>query len=221
MIPKPKPKGEENVDSWLMSYADMITLLMCFFIIFVSVSEPKKDKLSEIADGMAGKFGSVEYETPLMGAIRSLRTVIEEKRLYKDVAIQARSNGLLLELSTRKFFKDGGAELDEATVPELDTLLEAMKQSDLTNYNIVIESHTDDVPPKSGLYRTNWELSSVRAAKLANFMAGENFLPSHLRAVGYGDTRPEVPNLDAEGNPIVKNRDRNQRIVIRLEQRVE
>ena len=57
MIPPPRKQyQEENVDSWLMSYADMITLLLGFFVIFVSVSEPKKEKLNAIKEGVAGQF---------------------------------------------------------------------------------------------------------------------------------------------------------------------
>ena len=61
MIPPKKYIQEDNVDSWLMSYADMITLLLCFFVIFVSASEPKKEKLSAVTEGMLGKFGSGLY----------------------------------------------------------------------------------------------------------------------------------------------------------------
>ena len=53
MIPIRRQHTEENIDSWLMSYADMITLLLCFFVIYASASEPKKDKMSAVAEGMA------------------------------------------------------------------------------------------------------------------------------------------------------------------------
>src|SRR5688500_2916756 len=115
MIPKRKHKPhEENVDAWLMSYADMITLLLCFFIIFISVSEPKKDKINQIAEGMVGKFGAVNYETPLMGAVRALQTAVETHRLYKDVAIESRSSDLNVELATHRFFRNGGADIDDS-----------------------------------------------------------------------------------------------------------
>src|SRR5476649_2361412 len=99
MIPRRhKPNDEGNVDAWLMSYADMITLLLCFFIIFVSVSEPKKDKIAAIAEGMAKQFGSVDLSTPLDGTFRSLQAVIEVHKLLKDAAIEKSESAIAMEL---------------------------------------------------------------------------------------------------------------------------
>ena len=158
MIPKRPVKHEENVDSWLMSYADMITLLLCFFIIFVSVSEPKKDKITQIAEGLSGKFGAVDYQTPFLGAVRSLQSAIEKEKLYKDVVVSSSSSSLSMELATARFFKAGGADIDEAALPTLNELIEALKKSDIKNFSVAIESHTDDTPPQSGMYKNNWEL---------------------------------------------------------------
>jgi chemotaxis protein MotB len=65
MLPPRKIQPEENTDSWLMSYADMITLLMSFFVIFVSVSEPRKERITMLSSGMGGKFGTVDVNTLL------------------------------------------------------------------------------------------------------------------------------------------------------------
>lgn len=218
MIPKRKVNQEENIDSWLMSYADMITLLLCFFIIFVSVSEPKKDKITEIADNMSGKFGSVNYKTPFQGAARALQTAVETNQLYRDVAVDAKASSISMELATARFFKAGGADIDEDTLPILAQLVDALKQSTLTDYTLSIESHTDDTPPQSGIYHNNWELSAVRAARIASYFAQHGFVAQNIRAVGYGDSRPKVPNFDAKGKPIDANRARNQRVTIKMEQ---
>ncbi len=218
MIPKRATKHEENVDSWLMSYADMITLLLCFFIIFVSVSEPKEDKITEIANGMAGKFGAVEYTTPFTSAARSLQSTVEKRSLQRDVAVTGTTTGLGIELGTQRFFDGGGADIAPQMLPVLAEMLASLKEVDLATYSITVESHTDDTPPQSGLYKNNWELSSVRAAKLADYFIQQGFPANRLKAVGYGDSRPKVPNLDARGNHIEENRQRNQRVTITLEQ---
>lgn len=216
MVPKPKQKHEENIDSWLMSYADMITLLLCFFIIFVSVSEPKKDKITEIAEGMSGKFGAVQFETTFMSAARAVQTAVEKHELYRDVAIQNKATGLDVELATHRFFTQGGADIDPSAITVLSELLHALKDTTITDYQIIIESHTDDTPPQSGLYKTNWELSAVRAAKIVDEMVKQGFPADHIQAIGYGDARPKVPNLDAEGDPIENNRAINQRLIIKM-----
>lgn len=217
MIPKRQTKHEENVDSWLMSYADLITLLLCFFIIFVSVSEPKKDKISEIAEGMSGKFGSVQYSTPFAAAMQSAQSAIEKYRLYRDIAVVGGSRSLSIELATLRFFKNGGADFDDAMQPIMLDLVESLKKIELQNYTITIESHTDDSQPHSGLYNNNWDLSSIRAAKMAAYFIKNGIAPNKIKAVSYADSQPKVPNLDDKGEPIPQNRLINQRITIRIE----
>lgn len=217
MIPKRPVKHEENVDAWLMSYADMITLLLCFFIIFVSVSEPKRDKITAIAEGMSGKFGAVTHQSPFAGAVQHLQASVEKNKLYKDIAVESTSGSLSLEIATRRFFKGSGADIDESTLPMLQELVDILKQGVLSQYAISVESHTDDTPPQSGLYKSNWELSAVRAAKLAEYLAKQGLAADRIKAVGFGSARPKVPNMDAKGNPIEANRARNQRVTVKLE----
>src|SRR5690349_14346373 len=112
MIPR-KPHQEDNIDSWLMSYADMITLLLCFFVIFCSVSEPKKEKLNAITEGMMGKFGSVDMATPFQGVYRSLQAIVENHQMLRDIAIEKGEKTLTMELSSLAFYKDKSADFDE------------------------------------------------------------------------------------------------------------
>lgn len=217
MIPKRTVKREENVDAWLMSYADMITLLLCFFIIFVSVSEPKRDKLTEIADGMVGKFGAVNYNSPFRGAMHTLQSTVEKNKLYRDIAVEGTTSSLSVELATHRFFKGNTTEINEEMLPVLQELASHLKSDKLAQYTISIESHTDDTPPQSGLYSNNWELSAMRAAKLSQYFIQQGFPAKRLKAIGYGDARPKVPNLDSKGHPIEANRAQNQRITIRME----
>jgi len=210
-------RQEANVDSWLMSYADMITLLLCFFVIFVAISEPKKERVAQITEGMREKFGMVENTTPFAGSMRSLQSSINRYQLYRDVAFERTTTSLTLELSTQKFFRDGSVEIDTEMTKQLNELIAALKETDLAGRSVSIESHTDDSPPNSGLYKNNWEFSAVRAAKLAHYFVQQGFPASSIKAVGYGDARPKVPNSDAKGKPIEANRERNQRITITLE----
>lgn len=218
MPPHNHRNKEDGVDSWLMSYADMITLLLCFFIIFVSVSEPKKEKLFAITEGMAGKFGSVELSTPFQGVFRSLQAVVETHQILKDVAIEKAENSLVIELSSLSFYKDKSAEFDEKMLPVLEELAGTLKSIGFLDYRITIEGHTDDEPVATPFYPSNWELSTARAARMVRFFIAHGVQPDRLRAVGYADTRPKVPNIDLQGKPIAENRKLNERVMIRLEQ---
>lgn len=218
--PHLNPKKEDNVDSWLMSYADMITLLLCFFIIFVSVSEPKKEKLNAIADGVAGKFGTVDLATPFQGVFRSLQAVVETHQILQDVDIEKGERNLVIELSSLSFYRNKSADFDEKMLPVLEEIAKTLKNIDFMDYNITVEGHTNDVPISDSAYPTNWELSSARAARMVRFFIDQGIKPDRLKAVGYAETKPKVANLDVHGNAIVENRKLNERVMIKIEQKL-
>lgn len=218
MMPPRRHQEQGDVDSWLMSYADMITLLLGFFIIFVSASEPKKEKLSAIKDGMQGQFGSVSLATPFQGLFRSLQAVIEGKNLLNDVAIEKTAKGVVLELSTISFFEEKSADFDESMVPALQELADKLASPDVFGTMIVVEGYTDDLDVRTDQFPSNWEFSAARAAHVVRFFVERGISPTRLSAVGYGSMRPKVPNLDVNGHAIVVNRKLNERVVIRVEQ---
>lgn len=218
MIPPPKKLlQEENTDSWLMSYADLITLLMCFFIIFVSVSEPRKERISMLSSGMGGKFGTVDLVTPFDGVIRQLQGIIETNKSFRDINIEHNNEEIQMEMSSATFFQPFIAELSEEKMPLLVEVVNSLKTIDFIDYRIIIEGHTSDIKPKSGLFATNWELSSARAARMVRVFIENGIDPKHIKAVGVADTEPKVPNLDNQGAPIVANREKNERVVVKLE----
>lgn len=215
--PKKKVLPEENVDSWLMSYADMITLLMSFFVIFVSVSEPRKERITMLSSGMGGKFGTVEVSTPFDGVMGNLQGVIESSKLFRDITIAHNERAIEMELSSNTFFKPSTAELDESKLPLLAQIIAQLKTIDFIDYHINIEAHTSDVKPQSGLYTTNWDLSSARSARMVRLFIENGIKAESLKAVGLGESHPKVPNLDMNNNAIPANREKNERILIKLE----
>lgn len=218
MIPPRKPHvQEEGVDSWLMSYADLITLLMCFFIIFVSVSEPKKEKFSMITDGLASKFGSVDLSSPFEGALRSLQGVVEARQVFKEVSIEKTEKSIEMELASGTFFKRQSAEFNADKLDLLTELIDALKSAAFVDYTISIEGHTNDLPVNTAMYPSNWELSTARASRMARYLVDQGIKPNKIKAGGYADTRPKVPNIDMNGNAISENRARNERLVIKFE----
>lgn len=217
MIPKRKHMQEEGTDSWLMSYADMITLLMCFFIIFVSVSEPKREKFTEITKGIMDKFGAVDTATPFFGSYKDLQYIIEQKQLFRDAAIKMTDKTLEIEISSHRFFSSNTAEIDKNSQATLVEMATALKKVNYLDYRLLVESHTSNLPPANPLYPTNWELSTMRAARVIRFLIEQGLPAERMRAVGFADKQPVVPNLDLQQNPIPENQERNERVLIKLE----
>jgi chemotaxis protein MotB len=208
--------NEGETDSWLMSYADMITLLMCFFIIFVSVSEPKNDKFSAITKGIAERFGAVDLSKPFRGTMQSIQGIIERRQVLRDMVVTGSNQGIELELSADKFYEKGQSELKEDALPILQEMVEAMKKSDFLNFQIQVEGHTDDVPISTPLYPSNWEFSAARASRMVRFLLENGLKPAQIQAIGMGDSTPKLSNIDSAGRAIPENQRINQRVVIRL-----
>jgi chemotaxis protein MotB len=218
MIPeRRKFHQEENVDSWLMSYADLITLLLSFFIVFVSASEPKDTKLAAVAEGMKKRFGLIDLTTPYQGLVHSLQTVTETYSELKDISVVLTNTGAEIELSADAFYQRNSADFTPEKLPVLLKLATTIKSSDYLGYHINVEGHTSDAPVATSAYPSNWELSSSRAARVVRLLIDNGIDPDRLRAVGYADSMPKVPNLDSRGKPIPENRARNDRIVIKIE----
>jgi chemotaxis protein MotB len=217
MLPPKRHLTDENVDSWLMSYADMVTLLMCFFIIFVSVSEPRKERLSMLSSGMGGKFGTVDMATPFNGVERALQGIIETNQSFNDMAVESNEKSVFVEIANKILFKPNSAEFAEEKLPLLAEVVTTLKAVDFLDYRLIVEANTSDEPPQSGLYATNWDLSSARAARVVRVFIEHGISPKNIQAVGLADSQPRVPNLDQNNKPIQTNRERNERVVIKLE----
>ncbi len=208
---------EAGIDSWLMSYADMITLLLCFFIIFVATSEPKEDQLTAATSGLKGTFGSVELASPYTSGFRAVEGIIGQNQAYQAMSVEKTEHSLTVELAAGSYFTGNTAEFNPGRLNTLVDVAKGLQTAELAEANITIESYTSDQNPTGSAYATNWELSAARAAKMVRFLIEQGFAPERLHAAAYGGSHPKVPNADSSGQPIQENRERNNRLVIRIE----
>ena len=81
---------------------------------------------------------------------------------------------------------------------------------------MTVEGHTDDVPIGLSVFPSNWELSSARATSIVRRMLDKGVTKGSVSASAFADTRPLVPNVDAQGKGIPENRAKNRRIVVRI-----
>jgi chemotaxis protein MotB len=122
-----------------------------------------------------------------------------------------------LEMDSSAFFASGSSVLSDEGQKILGELTEKLTSKDYINYSITVEGHTDDNPIHTAQFPSNWELSSARASAVVRFFIEHGIDPERLRAAGYADVFPKVPNRDSSGNPIPGNQAQNRRVVIKLE----
>jgi chemotaxis protein MotB len=222
MTPGGWPQRGGGQDRWLLSYADFVTLLFAFFVTLYAVSTVDKEKLAPAAsslreafDGEARKAGPVPVSDggTLVPARDELDTVRHElSRVLADAIDAGRleliddSRGLVVSLPESATFAPASTEITEGALGLIARVASAVQPF---GRSLRIEGHTDDVPIKTRAFRSNWELSTARAATVIRFLVERvGFDPRRLSAAGYGEFHPRVANDSPE------NRARNRRVDI-------
>jgi len=216
MIPQPHQKKEEAED-WLMSYADMITLLMAFFVMLISMSHFDPVKYEQVQGGLAKDIGKHDAAQPM----QSLKTDMAQamRGLKVDdtqVAIGQDDRGLVLDLDAGTFFDPNSAALKEQFLPALAKIATTLMSEKYSAFQVEVQGHTDDEKPTAPAYPTNWELSAARATAVVRMLIKDGVAADRLGAVGYADTRPRVANRDVNGNPLAINQAINRRVSIHI-----
>jgi chemotaxis protein MotB len=218
---------KHRLPGWVVTYGDMMSLLLTFFVLIVSFSAMQESKFQQAAGSLKAAFGVlsapesvIAFNDPLVPAhypteeeadvlyeVRAVEKIILDEGLDKQVAVEVRDEGVLFRLNAPFLFKSGGAELAEE--PK-GVLAEMSRFFTKFPYQIEVEGHTDDIPIGSARFPSNWELSAARAVTVARYFQSVGMPPSRIAATGYGEFRPVADNATAEG------RENNRRVEIFL-----
>ncbi|HJN04538.1 MAG TPA: OmpA family protein [Alphaproteobacteria bacterium] len=206
---------EEIKEDWLVTYDDAITLLMAFFVLLYSVSEPNTEKFEAATSGIKETLTREAVVTPFQAIRENLNTTAVESD--DASSMNSTTRGLNFELKSGKMLAAGSATLLPEAEPLLDRVAQMVSLFGVTNFSIEVEGHTDNIPINTAQFPSNWELSAARATAVVRFLISHGVDPSRLRAVGYADTKPKKPNFDESGAPIPENQETNRRVAIRIE----
>jgi chemotaxis protein MotB len=234
---KKKHEEHENHERWLVSYADFITLLFAFFVVMYSISSVNVGKYRTVSESIraalnpvvstpsspsvfslnANKPALTAPNTPgskevAMRRLRNLVQVIKGSPHMSLVRIVEQENGdIVIAIPDQLLFNSGDAAVRSEALRFLEGLGAAILELDR---HTRVEGHTDNVPIRSALFPSNWELSAARAVMVVRVLSELYGVPARrLAAVGHADTRPITANADAE------QRAKNRRVeVVILEQ---
>ncbi|UCD65259.1 MAG: flagellar motor protein MotB [Candidatus Zixiibacteriota bacterium] len=217
-----KNEGNENLERWLLTYADLITLLLAFFIVMYSMSRIDAKRFGKMAEALSGvlKGGNTVFEhindedvlkghgLLKLGELSMIQKQIEEKfenvQRPEQVQTEITERGLVVHIMESALFKEGSAEIE----PRAREILDIINQQVAVLPNHVrIEGHTDDRAINTPLFPSNWELSTARATRVVRyFIENHGIPPDKISALGYGEFRPIRPNNSIE------NRAKNRRV---------
>ena len=211
----------------MVTYGDMVTLLLTFFVLIVSMSEVEVKKFKEAMSYFQGRTSVLTHDAVIPALnqqlmqqakeqaerFEELLEYLEENDLLDKVQVQLTENGLHLTVADSVMFHSGEADLIE---PARTVLGFVAGMLDGRIASVVVEGHTDDRPIQTVRYPSNWELSGARAASVVRFMLSltEVLDPSHYVAIGHGEHHPINTNTTAAG------RSRNRRVEIFLSQQI-
>ena len=216
---------KENKERWLLTYADLITLLLAFFVIMYAISNTdivkylnlrgslqdafnvgvlKGEKNESISNaGAISSAGAIPIvATPQLQAVQAQVDSLEtqEGRFEQVVeSVGQRPEGVYLRLEGSTTFISGSADLTPAGIAALTQLADVIRNTTNASNDIRVEGHTDNIPPGSDRFPTNWELSTLRAVSVVRFLENAGIPADRLLAYGYSDTKPLYPN-DSEPN---------------------
>ena len=211
--------------SWMLTYGDIITLLMIFFVLMYSSSKLSEEKFDKVAQSIneslnrpgpdpKSEVTEVAEVPPLESAQELLDEMISARNLESEMTTSMTPSGLIVELSSGSFFESGSAVIKESMVTTLIDLSEIIQDFPTDDYRVDVEGHTDNVPISTAQFPSNWELSALRAINVAHIFEDTGIPRDRIAAIAYADTKPKKPNTDELGVNIAENQAANRRVVV-------
>lgn len=218
---KAKAAKAENHERWLLTYADLITLLLVFFIVLYAGSQEDSKKFAVLAQGLRSAFNNVASEggggnsavftgsgsSNAGGSLQEiqdfdsitavLNRVAQERGIADRISLRMEPDKIVIGLTSDLLFASGSGQLRPSAGPVLDAVAEALRGRP---NEIRVEGHTDAIPINTAEFNSNWELSAARATAVLRRLVEEGRLPAaQVFAAGYGETRPKADNSTADG----------------------
>ncbi|NOQ50767.1 MAG: OmpA family protein [Desulfuromonadaceae bacterium] len=203
---KKTKKPPAGAPLWMVTFSDMVTLLLTFFVLLLSMANMDQVKFRKAADSLSGAFGvmgssdKTEVTKPRVVSFspinddftsqvyRRLKTKLRELKLNKKIKLVKDRGAVVLRIDESILFVSGQKELNQEAYPVLRKVAELVRPLPL---KLKVEGHTDD----RGDELANWDLSVGRAVSVLRFLASNQLVSlSRMAATGYGSQKPLFPN---------------------------
>jgi chemotaxis protein MotB len=221
-----KVEDEGVKGDWIVTYSDMVTLLLCFFVALFDASDADATSVAAMISalnniGMGASTGGNTYSAgrsadlgntimslPSMERGRSLGTSLRKAvSLFNPeiksnkVRVTHEERGLVISLASDAFFNPASARINiEATRDILLRLGTLLVSDELRDRKFRIEGHTDaEVTDPQGPWEDNWELSSERSIAVLRYLSALGVPENRFQVAGFADTMPIASNDTAEG----------------------
>ena len=220
----------EGAPAWVVTFGDLMSLLLCFFVLLLSFSEMDRNKYRVVSGSVKNAFG-IQRKKPIFESPKGSKMIAKEfdqaivltriedvvKPIINEleeefeefkgfVEVESTENQVTIRMMGEATFDTGKAELRSNFVPLLQEIGKVLEK---TRGEIIVAGHTDNVPLVGGPYGSNLGLSMARAGAVAEFLLNSSTIdPQRLSTMGFGEYRPLASNETAAG------RQKNRRVEI-------
>jgi len=215
--PRPAPPAEDE-SNWLVSYADMMTLLCGFFIMMFSMARLDEPQFEKVKESIAHSFGG-DYKSPNKELAKFVTSVLQQEGIDAATVLKVDPTGLTITFKSALFFDTLSADVSAKGKVVLARLIDAVSERqevETKRYRVVVEGHTDGRPILGGSYPSNWELSGARASKVIRMFQDKGFNADRLTAIGYAGTYPVAEERDSTGAWVEDSLSKNRRVVLHV-----
>ncbi|MEA3374360.1 MAG: flagellar motor protein MotB [Campylobacterota bacterium] len=230
MAKKKCPDCEECLPAWLAAFGDLMSLLLCFFVLLLSMSSMDAKKISEAIGSLAGAMSVLEggtkteiskqriqESTPIESQDETSEQVNRVKQAIADanemmdkgkgenISLEEAQDGFVIQLPASLLFKVGSAKIESQDALLFLKRIALIIDQLPNDVDVSVQGHTDDqAPGKNSPYKDNWELSSARGISVLQELILDGVSPKRVSASGYGMYRPLATNATKQGR--AKNR---------------
>ncbi len=224
------PECEECLPAWLAAFGDLMSLLLCFFVLLLSMASMDAKKISEAIGSLSGAMSVLEggtqteiskkrmlESTPIDSqdetseAVNTVQQAIMdanemmEKGMGPSITMEEAQDGFVIELPAELLFKAGSAKIDSEDAILFLKRIALIIDTLPNEIDVSVRGHTDDGSPgKNSLFKDNWELSSGRAISVLEELLLDGVRPDRIHAAGFAQYRPIATNATKSGR--AKNR---------------
>jgi len=218
--------------AWLAAFGDLMSLLLCFFVLLLSMSSMDAKKISEAIGSLAGAMSVLEggtkteiskqrilESTPIENRDESSEQVNRIKQAIAEmnemmekgkgpaVTLRESESGFVLRLPASLVFKPGEAKIESEDALLFLKRISLLVQELPNDLEVSVRGHTDDqAPGAKSPFQDNWDLSAGRAIAVLKELQLGGVKPDRMHAAGFADYRPEA------SNKTVKGREKNRRV---------
>ncbi|MCG8416689.1 MAG: OmpA family protein [Proteobacteria bacterium] len=225
---KPHYFGETWIDvvasssrtRWIISYADMMTIIVTFFILLLSISTIAQTRFDLLVQALTGQRVGNLQEVKI-----KVDDFIHEANLGAEVMTNIDDRGLTIQFSNALLFDSGQAELTTRAADVVSPIGKYLVDDLEPEYGLIIEGYTDDVPISNQQFQSNWELSTSRAIHVMRRLAEAGLAQERMSVQGFADTRAAT-SIDLHdrakttamtAEELADIRAANRRVVIRID----